>query len=82
MAVLDPRYFQVGFRALTTSSTTAGQAEAGSLKTSAKLCLEMASIELQKKKKQLEKFCCDCQPRTTTALRYPQENWVCCGINP
>ena len=38
-------------RALSTSTATAGQAEAGSLKTSAKFCFEMASIELEKKKR-------------------------------
>ena len=41
--------------ALTTSTATAGQAEAGSLKTSTKFCFEMASIELEKKKNSWKK---------------------------
>ena len=48
------KYFNLP-RALNTSSTTAGQAETGSLKTSIKFSFEMASIELEKKKKSWKK---------------------------
>ena len=38
-------------RGLTISTATAGQAESGSLKTNTKFCFEMASIELEKRKR-------------------------------
>ena len=53
------------YRVLTTSTTTAGQAEAGSLKTSTKFCFEMASIELGKKNlEKRSKFCCGCSVKS------------------